>query len=250
MQDRFNLPVDLFPDMATPLRIAVETIVGKTFRGNPITRGRAYHRVIWLSSRAAFSRLEKMMAEYTAAAPNKHHVVPTDNFTYRGNIIVAGLLMAEDFIRAGLSALKKWPDADLFLVPSNPFDALLRDLVGTPAYRISERLGRPVWLVQSDGIIESLSSMRLLKRRKPLDSGLKKAMDQFNLARIDGEKIESVLNMVAIYPVASPRGSLSRDQMKNMIREDRARTFGRDPLSQKFEILDQIHAICLETWML
>lgn len=82
----------------------------------------------------------------------------------------------DDPIRAGLSALEKWPDDDLFLVPSNPFDALLRDLVGTPAYRISERLGRPVWLVQSDGIIDSLLSMRLPKRRKPLDPGLKKAV--------------------------------------------------------------------------
>ena len=156
MKNRFNIPVDPFPDMAAPLHIAVETIMAKTFKGNPKSLGGAYRRVIWLSSRAAFSRLERMVMEHTAAAPNQHHVVPTDNFTYRGNIIVAGLLMAEDFIRAGLSALEKWPDADLFLVPSNPFDALLRDLVGTSAYRISERLGRPVWLAQSDGVIDSL----------------------------------------------------------------------------------------------
>jgi hypothetical protein len=226
MKDRFNVPLHPFPDMAGSLKVAVETIVGKTLKGNPSTRGGAYRRVIWLSSRAAFSRLEKMVAEQTVAAPNRHQVVPADNFTYKGNIIAAGLLMAEDFIRAGQTAVEKWPDVDLFLVPSNPFDSLLRDLIGTPACRIAESLARPVWLVQSDGAIDSLLSMRLLKRRKPLDTGLKQAMDRFNRGRADDEKIESGLDMTATYPVASPRGPLNRDQLRDMIRDDRTRTLG------------------------
>jgi hypothetical protein len=75
-------------------------------------------------------------------------------------------------------------------------------------------------------------------------------MDRFNLARTVDEKIESVLDMVAVYPVAAPRGPLNRDQTRDMIREDRARTLGAAPVSQEFATLDQTHAVCVETWTL
>lgn len=250
MKKKFQVPLHVFPDMASELQVQVETILRKTLKGNPKTRAGPFGRVIWLSSRAAFSRLEKVVAECGREVSNRHHVVPADNFTYGGNIIASGLLMAGDFIRAGLSALTAWPDADLFLVPSTPFDSLLRDLAGTPAYQIAEQLGRPVWLVQNDGTIDALLSRRLVSRRKALDAGLEKLMETFNRVRAGLEEIDAGLDLVALYPLATPQGLLDRQQLKEMIREDRNRARGPSPVRQRFEKLDESRGLCLEQWNL
>ena len=76
----------------------------------------------------------------------------------------------DDFAQAGLAAKERWPDVELFLVPPTPFDSLLRDLVGIPAYQIAERLGKPVWLVYSEGHIDTLLAPRLDARRRLVDS--------------------------------------------------------------------------------
>jgi hypothetical protein len=55
---------------------------------------------------------------------------------------------------------------------------------------------------------------------------------------------------VAIYPIATPRGLLDRDQLKATFLIDRERTLESTPASQKFETLDQFHCLCIETWML
>jgi hypothetical protein len=202
--------------MAAPLNVSVETIVSKTLKGNPKTQGGAYRHVVWLASRAAFDRLEPLVAEKAASSPSRHEVAAADNLTYRGNIMVAGLLMVDDLIHAGRAALERWPDTDLFLVPSAGFDSLQRDLKGTPAYRMAESLGRPVWLVQSDGAVDAQLSFRVVSRRKPSDTGLKKAMDVHNAAQAGGSR----------------------------------RTLAATPASQRFETLDADHAICIETWPL
>ena len=215
MKARFSTPLDAYPDMVERLPVAVETIVAKTLKGNPKARGGAYHHVIWLTSRAAFDRLAKMVAEKVASAPNRHEVAPTDNLTYRGNIIVSGLLMVDDFTSAARAALERWPDADLFLVPSAGFDSLCRDLTGVPAYKMAESLGRPVWLVQNNGALDAQLSLRIVSRRKPLDPGLAQAMKDFNAARAQsGAQTDAVLT------------------------------------AQRFESLDPTRAICLETWQL
>jgi hypothetical protein len=171
------------PDMVSSLGVRVETIVAKTLNGNPKNGGAAYRRVMWLSSAAAFCRLESLVKEKTASAPNIHQVEPVENGTYGGNIMAAGLLMVEDFIRAGKKALEQWPDTELFLVPREPFDALLRDLEGAPAYRIPDDLGRPVWLVDAHGGIDPLLSTRLVTRRSSAHAPLREAMERFNRAQ-------------------------------------------------------------------
>ncbi len=180
MKSRFNAPLDALPDMAAALPVSVETLVVKTLNGNPKSRGGPYRRVVWLASRAAFERLERMVAEAAAGAANEHAVAVADNLTYKGNIIASGLLMADDFVAAGRAALDRWPGADLFLVPSNPFDSLLRDLKGVPAYKIAEALGRPVWIAQNDGVIDAQLSARIVSRRKPADIGPRQAMEVYN----------------------------------------------------------------------
>jgi uncharacterized Fe-S cluster-containing radical SAM superfamily protein len=210
MKARFSTPLSPHPDMVEPLPVAVETIIAKTLKGNPKARGGAYGHVVWLASRAAFDRLGKMVAEKTASAPNRHEVVPADNLTYRGNIIASGLLMVDDFISAGRAALERWPETDLFLVPSAGFDSLCRDLKGIPAYKMAESLGRPVWLVQNDGVLDAQLSFRIVNRRKPPDPELPQTMKDFNAGR--GEPRNAVL------------------------------------ISQRFESLDPTHAICLQIW--
>ena len=117
--------------------------------------------------------------------------------------------MVEDFIRAGHLALGQWPDTDLFLIPATGFDSMRRDLKGTPALKVAEDLGTPVWLVQDDGNIDTQLSLHLVSRRKTFDSELKKTMNMQN----------------------------AESKSLKMIRT-----------SQRFESLDATHAICLETW--
>jgi hypothetical protein len=214
MQDRFSTPLVSCPDMASPLQVSAAAIIGKTLKGNPKTQGGAYRHVVWLASRAAFDRLEALVVEKAASAANRHNVAVADNLTYKGNIIAAGLLMVDDFVHAGQAALERWPDTDLFLVPSTGFDSLKRDLKGTPAYKMAEQLRRPIWLVQDDGVVDSQLSFRMLGRRKQPDTGLKKAMDAYNASR----------------------DSMSRRPLKATL------------ASQRFETLDADRAMCLETW--
>ena len=248
MKSSHGVPLIPHPDMVSPLQIRVETILAKTLKGNPKNRGGAYREIVWLSSAAAFCRLESLVKEKTRSAPTLHHVEPVENGTYGGNIMAAGLLMVEDFIRAGRRALEQWPDADLFLVPRVPFDALLRDLKGTPAYRISEELNRPVWLVDALGVIDPLLSARLVTRRGSTHALLGEAMDRFNRARFKDTELEVGLDLIAHFPVETSWGSLDRDSLRDTILGGRKLTEGVHPLTQRFELLDSDHALCVEIW--
>jgi hypothetical protein len=226
----------------------METILAKTLKGNPKNRGGAYREVVWLSSAAAFCRLESLVKEKTRSAPNLHHVEPVENGTYGGNIMAAGLLMVEDFIRTGKKALERWPDADLFLVPRVPFDALLRDLQGTPSYTIPDVLGRPVWLADSHGGIDPLLSTRLVTRRSLAHASLQKVMERFNRARFEDAQLEAGLDLIVSFPMQTAKGALDRAALREAIRADRKFTSGIFPSAQRFEILDSEHALCIETW--
>jgi hypothetical protein len=169
--------------MVAPLPVAVETIMATTLKGNPKTFGGVYSNVVWLASRAACERLERMVADHAAFVENHHRVVSADNQTYGGNIVAAGLLMANDFVSAGRAVLERYPETDLLLVPAVGFDSLHRNLSGTPAYKIAEVLQRPVWLVRDDGRFDPLLSFRAVRRSRPEDPGLSKAMEAFTAER-------------------------------------------------------------------
>jgi hypothetical protein len=242
------VPLIAHPDMVSPLHTRVETIVAKTLKGNPKNSGGAYRKVMWLSSAAAYCRLESLVKEKTTSAPNLHQVEVVENGTYGGNIMAAGLLMAEDFIRAGRKALEQWPDADLFLVPRVPFDSLLHDLEGIPAYRIPEELGLPVWLVDAHGGIDPLLNTRLVTRRGSDQAFLGELMERFNRARLEEAELEAGLDLIASFPIETSHGTMARAAWREAIRAGRKRTQGVFPLSQRFEMLDADHALCLETW--
>jgi len=250
MKTAYGVPLIPHPDMISPLGVRVETIVAKTLKGNPKNGGSAYRKVVWLSSAAAFCRLESLVKEKTRSVPNFHQVEPVENGTYGGNILAAGLLMVEDFIRAGKKALEQWPDAELFLVPREPFDSLLRDLQGTPAYMIAEDLGRPVWLVDPHGGMDPLLSPRLVTRRDSINASLRKVMERFNRARFEDTQLEAGLDLIASFPIETSKGVLDRSTLREAIRADRefTGTGGPFPSVKRFEMLDCDHALCIETW--
>jgi hypothetical protein len=248
MKTAYRVPLIPHPDMVSPLRVRVETIVAKTLKGNPKNGGGAYRKVVWLSSAVAFCRLESLVKEKTASAANSHQVEAVENGTYGGNIMAAGLLMVEDFIRTGKKALEQWPDSDLFLLPRVPFDSLLHDLEGTPAYRIPEELGRPVWLVDAHGGIDPLLSTRLVARRSSAHAPLREVMERFNRARFEDADIEAGLDLIAPFPGETSQGAMDRTSLREAVRAGRKLTDGVFPSAQRFEMLDSDHALCIETW--
>jgi hypothetical protein len=248
MKAAYSVPLIQHPDMVSPLRVRIHAIVAKTQTGNPKNGGGAYRKVVWLSSAAAFCRLETLVKDKTNSAPNSHHVEAVENGTYGGNIMAAGLLMVKDFVRTGKKALEQWPDADLFLVPRVPFDSLLHDLEGTPAYRIPEELGRPVWLVDSHGGIDPLLSTRLVTRRIVSSAPIQKVMERFNKARSKDTELEAGLDLIASFPIETSRGPMDRASLRDAIRSNRKLKEGVFPLTQRFEMLDADHALCIETW--
>jgi hypothetical protein len=156
--------------------------------------------------------------------------------------------MVEDFARAGLAALREWPDIDLFLVPTAPFDAVRRDLEGVPAFRLAERLQRPVFLVQNDGAVDPLLSPRLTERRRSLDRGPERCMDLINSARVDEALLEAALDAVVSYPIQTPVGMLDRDGLRHLLSETRGEAAGAALSSRRLEMLDPTSALSLETW--
>lgn len=251
MKARFTIPVSSFPDMVSPLDVPVQTIIAQTLKGNPKNRGGPYQHVVWLASRAAVDRIQRMVIEAGAnSTANRHEVVAADNLTYRGNIIAAGLLMTDDLVKAGQSALERWPDADLFLVPSGALDSLHRDLHGKPAYTMSERLGRPVWLVQKDGVLDPQLNFRLQALQKPLDQDLELAMNALAAAGVDDFTMENALDRFAAFPVPIPPGAADRGRLREWLSTGRQRIVGTAPVFRSITNLDPIHAMCMETWLL
>jgi len=156
MRKVHRVPVAYYPSMHGAPDVDVSRIVSVTLRGNSRNGFGPYRRVLWLTSEAAHDLIAGELHKRAATGGNIHLVAPVRNRTYGGNIIVGGLLMADDFIAAGREVLDVYPDTELVLVPKIPFDRHERDLAGKPAYRIAEELGRPVWVVTPDGSFNPL----------------------------------------------------------------------------------------------
>ena len=251
MKVRHGLPITVGCDMRSPVNVAVGKIIGRTLKGNLKTLGGPYRRVLWLASEAAYERLDALVADYAAGAANQHQVVAVPNHTYGGNIIAAGLLMVDDFVRAGIKTLAQWPDVELVLVPSAPFDSLYCDLRGTPAHRIADALGKPVWIVDNAGGYEPLLSPLFVRPGESEIGALEKAMERFNASWRAPQDADpaSLLDMIARWPLETSAGALSRDQFLSLVVDERERLGAHvKPAQQWFERLDHTHALCIERW--
>jgi hypothetical protein len=191
------------------------------------------------------------VAEHAAGAANQHHVWPVPNCTYGGNISVAGLLMTNDFIEAGRQALAQYPDTELFLVPAGPFDSLYRDLCGTPAYCIADGLNKPVWVVDNAGGYEPLLSSLFTLPGENEANALEKTMERFNtLWRAPQEADrDALLAMIAGWPLETGAGALGRKPFLALVADENERLAAHvKPVQQRFERLDDAHALCMERW--
>jgi NifB/MoaA-like Fe-S oxidoreductase len=251
MKIRHGLPITVGCDMRSPLDIAVRKIIRHTLKGNLKTLGGPYRRVLWLASEAAHVRLDALVAEHAASAANQHQVVVVSNHTYGGNIITAGLLMVEDFVRAGIQTLARWPDTDLILVPSAPFDSLFCDLRGTPAHHIADALGKPVWIVNDAGGYEPLLSPLFVRPGESDIGELEKTMERFNAFLHTPQDADpaSLLDMIANWPLDTSTGSLNREPFLSLVADERERLGAHiKPVQQRFERLDHEHTLCIERW--
>lgn len=249
MRDRHGIPVAAFPFMRGKLNVNVAAIVSATLRGNPSNRLGPYRKVLWLASEAAHERISGEIDKAARTAGNIHAIRAVRNETYGGNIIAAGLLMVDDFVRSGQEALRAHPDAELVLVPKTPFDSHLCDLKGEAAYRIAEELKRPVWVVSDNGDIHRLLGKAFERKDDSPTAGVKRLMEQFNRAWKDETRIDSSLDLIHAFPVRTPWGLLTREELRRAILGAReGQPDGAGPLSQIVQLLDGSHALCSEKW--
>jgi hypothetical protein len=249
MRDRHGIPVAAFPPLRGELPVEVAAVVSATGKGNPRNGLGPYRKVLWLASEAAHERIRGQIDKPGHVAGNVHAVTAVCNETYGGNIIAAGLLMVDDFIKAGQEALREHPDAELVLVPRVSFDSHMRDLKGTPAYRIAEELKRPVWVVADNGAIHRLLEKAMERKEDAPTFPVRKIMERFNLAWKDETAIDASLDLVDAYPVRTPWGLLTRQELRGaMLCAKEGVPNGAGPLSQAFSLLDGSHALCTEKW--
>ncbi|MCJ7612502.1 MAG: radical SAM protein [Candidatus Aminicenantes bacterium] len=251
MRARHKIPLSNFPDLKSPLRLPLTTILKNTLKGNLVTMCGPFRNVLWLASEAAAGRLEDQVGTQAQAAsvPNVHRVAAVKNRSYGGNIICAGLLMVEDFVAAGHEALERWPDTDLVLVPKIPFDNLYQDLMETPALRIAEELKKTVWVEHEDGTYNPLLSKPYFAKGDDAFTDLGKVMKDFNAGCQDESKLEAALGLIDAWPVTTSWGALTRDELRaGLLRELESLPRGAQPINQTLYLLDKTQAQCIETW--
>ena len=247
MHARYGNPITAYPHVCADSGLDVGRIISATRRGNVKNLLGPYGRVLWLASEAAHGKIRERIDRSAGIEGKAHTVYPVRNGTYGGNIIVAGLLMVEDFIRAGKEALSKHPEAELILVPRAPFDALGRDLTGDPAYRIAEELQRPVWVVSDRGDIHRLLEKGFERKDETPTAPVRRVMEEFNLAWEDASRIEASLDLVDAFPVKTPWGLLTREEMRDAILQAKEGCpDGEGPVSRTVRFLDPNHALCTE----
>jgi len=75
------------------------------------------------------------------------------------------------------------------------------------------------------------------------------AMKLFNAARQDPLQVEKSLDMVSAYPLRVGEDDVSREGLRASILGAAGLHGGlRRPLNQRFEVLDETQALCLENW--
>ena len=247
MYARHGKPITAYPHVSADLALEVGSIVSATRKGNVKNSLGPYRRVLWLTSEAAHGKIKGAIDRSADDEGNAHVAYPVRNGTYGGNIIVAGLLMVEDFIRAGKQALSEYPETELVLVPRAPFDAHGRDLTGNPAYRIAEELQRPVWVLSDRGDVDRLLERAFERKDDTLAAPVKQVMERFNLAWQDATRIDASLDLIDAFPVKTPWGLLTREELRDAILQAKeACSDGEGPVSRTFRLLDSTHALCSE----
>lgn len=247
MQGKFpGFPVVPQPNLLEPRKLPIKRIMNFTLRGNLKTFGGAFQQVLWLVSEAAYPEISKMVAQFARDVPNEHHVFPVRNSSYGGNIRVSGLLMVSDFVAAGREALQTWPAVDLVLVPKMAFDAFLRDLQKTPAYRIPEALGRTTWLVLEEGSFVSLKGRSFVRPEYDPQTSLERMLKLIDES-IQADKLDTISALVAAFPIPTSEGLLEEGEFRDFLKRiEKPSSPGAEREGRRFERLDEHRVACIE----
>ena len=142
-------PIQNFPriNITAPSSLPIKEIMKKTVSSTFDNNTKYYRNVLWLCSQASYKTIKKKVFEYSGCTSNIHYVVPVRNITFGGNVVVSGHLLVEDYVRAGTQYIKNLSNLDLVLVPKRPFDELFRDITRVNVLEISNRLQKPVWVI-------------------------------------------------------------------------------------------------------
>lgn len=250
MDEKHGKRIWLHPDPTMSSRVPVKRIMSLTQKGNLRNLGGSYRRVLWLTSEAAYPGLKTIVAEHAQGSSDTHRTVPVKNVTYGGNIVCAGLLMVEDFVRAGKEAIGRWPDTELVMVPGTAFDRLRMDLKGTPAWRIAEEVGRPVWLIDAErGDCDPLLDVPVFKAGGAGLKGAEAVMDTVGRALYDDDAVGKALDLVDSYPIRIPGGDAGREAYRGWLVSRRSLLAENARLlDRRFEFLDATRTLCIERW--
>jgi uncharacterized Fe-S cluster-containing radical SAM superfamily protein len=242
-----RFPIVPQPNPLEPRRLPIRRIMNFTLQGNLKASGGAFQRVLWLVSEAAYPEISRIVEQFSRDVPNEHHVYPVQNRSYGGNIRVSGLLMVSDFLAAGREALRRWPTTDLVLVPKRPFDSFFRDLQKTPAFKIPEILGRTTWLVFEKGSFISLKGRGFVKPENDSKQTIEKMVKFFDEA-IGAGKYDSVLSLVAAFPIPTSEGLLKKSELRGFLKRAARRLSPGGFQKRAFEKLDDQRVVCMEEW--
>jgi len=155
LRNKYNVKIYAYPDMKMPINIPINKITSQLLSLALIRKNKAFINILWLTSEAAYPRLKKQNKKFDFKQIS-HNLYPVKNRSFEGNVIVGGLLLVDDFIKAGKEALQKFPKIDMILIPTAPFDAFKRDLLYIPAQKIADKLKINIALIDNNGLIFSL----------------------------------------------------------------------------------------------
>jgi hypothetical protein len=108
---------------------------------------------------------------------------------------------------------------------------------------------RPVWVVGDNGAIQRLLEKAMERKEDAPIFPVKKIMERFNIAWKDDTAIDASLDIVDAYPIRTPWGLLTRQELRGAILSAKEGSpNGASPLSQTIRLLDGSHALCTEKW--
>lgn len=113
--------------------------------------------VLLLTSRLVRPAIEHFISRSGRLSNVNMHVLVPGNRYFGGNIFMGDLMVASDFVQAGLEFIdQEGVRPDLVVIPSSPFhlSGWSRDLTGRVYLEIERRLGVPVALVECDPIFD------------------------------------------------------------------------------------------------
>ncbi|MFC2062013.1 radical SAM protein [Elusimicrobiota bacterium] len=143
MRKKYKMHIDFLGDPLRPVKFFPDEVMLNAF-------DLGFKNIVWLISEAAFKKAGSIINNYDPFVPNNNFPVCVKNYTYKGNINCAGLLMVQDFRKALKKVVKKLKNdnisIDLIILPAVAFDKYGNDLTGENYFLLNDEFNIPVWV--------------------------------------------------------------------------------------------------------